>query len=177
MDALLLIDIQNDYFGKGRFPLRNMKKAAGSAAELLNRFRREKREVIHIRHIALREPVLFFEDGTAGSEINGVVSPGGNEKVFIKHYPSSFRDTGLHEYLQEKGIVSLHIAGAMTNMCVDTTVRAAFDLGYDITLYENACAAKGIFGTSIVHIVSIKTLGSVFAKIRKVGDTLIDTDL
>ncbi len=169
MDALLLIDIQNDYFRGGRFPLKNMKRAAANAAVLAKRFRDAGMPVVHIRHISLKEPAAFFEKDTFGSEINSAVSPLEGEKVFIKHYPSSFRETGLGEYLEEKGVKRLHVAGAMTNMCVDTTVRAGFDLGYEMILYSDACAARGFLGTSLVHKISIKTLGSVFAEVKTAG--------
>jgi nicotinamidase-related amidase len=58
-----------------------------------------------------------------------------------------------------------HIAGAMTNMCVDTAARAAFDLGDQVTVHGDCCAARGLWGTRLIHRVSLRTLGSAFAKI------------
>ena len=166
MEVLLLIDIQNDYFPGGKFPLRKMKKAALNAGKLLELFRREKKTVIHVRHISVREPVRFFEKDTYGSEINSLVAPKDGEKVIIKHYPNSFRETELDRYLRDLNVTKLHIAGAMTNMCIDSTVRAGFDLGYKIVLHKNACTAVGILGTGIVHLISVKTLGSSFAEVE-----------
>jgi nicotinamidase-related amidase len=164
MQALLLIDMQNDYFPGGLFPLRNIKKAARNAAYLLEEYRQKGWPVIYIRHISQATGRFFLPD-TFGSEIHDGVKPRDGEKVIIKNYPNSFRETGLRDYLKELGIKDLHIAGAMTNMCIDSTVRAAFDLGYTVYLHEKACAARGVMGLPLVHLISIKTLGSVFAKI------------
>jgi nicotinamidase-related amidase len=165
MKALILIDIQNDYFPGGKFSLKGMNKAAKKARAILDAFRKSGDLLVHIRHINIRSGATFFLPDTDGSNIHDLVAPRSGETVLIKHYPNSFRETGLDELLKRQGINELHIAGAMTNVCVDTTTRAAFDLGYTIKLHQNACAARPLFGTGLVHLVSIKTLGSVFAEL------------
>lgn len=167
MEALLLIDIQNDYFARGRFPLAGMGKAAGNARKLLADFRARGLPVIHIRHVSLGEGAAFFRPDTVGSEIHPLVAPEDGETVLIKHYPNSFRDTGLDAKLKGLGVTTVHVAGAQTNMCVDTTTRAGFDLGYCMILHERACAARGFFGTRLIHRITVKTLGSVFAEIAR----------
>lgn len=164
-EALVLIDIQNDYFPGGRYPLKGMKKAARQAAVLLATWRKVNRPVVHIRHTNIHPGADFFLPGTAGVEIHPLVIPLPGEKVFEKNYPNSFRQTGLDEWLRKEGITTLHIAGAMTNMCIDTTVRAGFDLGYSMVLHQDACAAVGFLGTRLVHRITVKTLGSVFARV------------
>jgi nicotinamidase-related amidase len=165
MEALILIDIQNDYFRGGRFPLKGMNKAARNAAKLLADYRSQGKQVIHIQHISTKPGASFFLPDTDGKDIHASVKPAADEPVLVKHYPNSFRDTGLADRLKDLGITELHIAGAMTNMCVDTTTRAAFDLGYTVYVHQNCCAARGLFGTRLIHHVTIKTLGSAFAKI------------
>lgn len=166
MEALILIDIQRDYFPGGKFPLLGMKKAASRAARLLAEFRREGKPVIHVRHESLRPGSTFFLPGTPGAEIHDSVMPAEGEPILVKNYPNSFRGTGLAERLSGLGVDTIHVAGAMTNMCVDTTVRAAFDLGFRVFLHPKACAARGLLGTPIPHLVTVKTLGSVFAELR-----------
>lgn len=165
MRALVLIDIQNDYFPGGRFSLKGIKKAARKARAILDEFRATGDLIVHIQHISTRSGATFFLPDTDGAKIHELVEPLAGERVLVKHYPNSFRETGLDELLKEKGIDELHIAGAMTNMCVDTTTRAAFDLGYRVKLHQDACAARPLFGTGLVHLVSIKTLGSTFAEL------------
>ena len=70
------------------------------------------------------------------------VKPEENEKIIIKNYPNSFRNTGLDEYLKKNGISKLVITGMMTHMCIDATVRAAYDLGYECIVVEECCATK-----------------------------------
>jgi nicotinamidase-related amidase len=140
--SLLLIDIQNDYFDGGTMTLVNADKASENAKLILENFRKLSLPVIHIRHIATKPDATFFLPDTYGSEIYKNVLPIKNEKVIIKHYPNSFRETELLEFLKETGITDLVICGMMTHMCVDATVRAAKDLGFNCTLIGDACATK-----------------------------------
>lgn len=165
MEALVLIDIQNDYFKGGLFPLTGMTRAARNARAVLSDFRARGLPVIHVRHENTRKGAGFFLPGTKGAEIHPLVEPIETETVLVKNYPNSFRDTGLDATLKGLGVDTVHVVGAMTNMCVDTTVRAGFDLGYRMIVHGNACAARGFYGTRLIHHITIKTLGSVFAQI------------
>jgi nicotinamidase-related amidase len=142
--ALLIIDIQNDYFENGKMTLVNPDSAAHNAKLVLDKFRAEKLPVIHIQHLATRPTATFFQPVTKGSEINEAVRPLNEEKLVIKHFPNSFKDTDLLKYLTDNNITDLVICGMMTHMCVDATVRAAKDLGFNITLIGDACATKDL---------------------------------
>ncbi|MDD4993283.1 MAG: cysteine hydrolase family protein [Paludibacter sp.] len=142
--ALLLIDIQNDYFEQGTMTLVGSEQAAANAGLVLGRARAQGLPVIHIQHIATRPTATFFLPDTAGAEIHAAVKPLPSEKVIVKHYPNSFRETDLLEYLKTNGIEDLVVCGMMTHMCVDATVRAAKDYGYTCTLIGDACATKDL---------------------------------
>lgn len=142
--ALLIIDIQNDYFEGGAAPLIGPEKASLKAKQVLESFREQNSPIIHIQHLANREGSVFFIPNTLGAEIHKNVSPLKNEKVIIKHLPNSFIETELQTYLQELGITDLVICGMMTSMCVDATTRAAKDLGYNCTVIGDACAAPNL---------------------------------
>lgn len=142
--GLLLIDIQNDYFEKGAMTLVDSDKACANAKRLLERFRAEKSPVIFIQHIAANPSATFFLPDTAGAEIHPLIQPFEGEKVIVKHFPNSFRDTDLMDYLQKNAITDLVICGMMTHMCVDATTRAAKDLGYNITVIGDACATRNL---------------------------------
>jgi nicotinamidase-related amidase len=144
MKALLLIDIQNDYFEGGAMPLVGMDQAASCAAKKLAEFRRQKLPVIHIQHVSQRKDATFFLPGTKGMEIHPSVAPIEGERVIEKNFPNAFRETDLLEYLQQLDIDELVICGAMTHMCIDTTVRAAFDLRFKSTVIKDACATKDL---------------------------------
>lgn len=142
--ALLIVDMQNDYFEGGKFPLSGTDAAAAKAASLLAAFRATGRPVIHIRHEVLRKPAPFFEPNTKGAEIHASVAPMNDEIVITKKFPNSFRDTDLQAQLQALGITALVIIGAMSHFCIDATTRAAADLGYACTVAHDACASRDL---------------------------------
>ncbi|MCE1165949.1 MAG: cysteine hydrolase [Bacteroidetes bacterium] len=144
MKTLLLIDIQNDYFSGGANPLSGAEKSAENAGRILAKFRADGLPVIFIKHLSVRPGSTFFLPETDGAEINDAVKPRADETVIEKHFPNSFRETGLKEFLDSHGIKEIVVCGMMTHMCVDATVRAAKDYGYDVTLIHDACATKDL---------------------------------
>jgi nicotinamidase-related amidase len=176
--ALLLIDIQNDYFPGGKMELSGPQQAGENAAALLAAFRRLDLPVIHIQHLSRQAGATFFVPGTDGANIHSLVAPAANETVIQKNYPSSFRETGLLEHLKEQRIGKLVIAGMMTHMCVDTTTRAACDLGFAIQLAHDACATRALsFGgmqvaAGDVQVAYIAALDGVFAKAERTQDII-----
>lgn len=142
--ALLLIDIQKDYFPGGKMVVPGAEGVLQAASGLLARFRARGLPVIHVRHISIRPGAGFFIPGTEGSEIHQGVLPLQGEKVVEKNFPNSFTGTGLDDILKGGGIDRLVICGMMTHMCIDTTVRAAFDLGYKVVLAHDATASPAL---------------------------------
>ena len=167
--ALVLVDIQNDYFPGGAMALCRPLEAATRAAEVLAAFRRAGRPVIHIRHEAARPGATFFLPGTPGADIHPAVAPIPGEAVLTKAWPNSFRDTALLKRLREAGADRLVVAGMMTHMCVDATVRAAFDLGFAVTVVPDACATRDLafdgrtVAAADVHAAFLAALGAVYA--------------
>lgn len=156
--ALLIIDIQNDYFEEGSNPLTNAKQACENARLVLDSFRKKNQPVIHIQHLSLRPGATFFIPNTRGAEIHSNVRPLDNEKVITKNYPNGFRETELLEYLKLLDIKELVVCGMMTHMCVEATVRAAKDFGFICTLVEDACATKDLeIKGKIVHAADVHT--------------------
>ena len=174
--ALLIVDIQNDYFPGGAMEVVGATAAATAAAGLLATFRQHARPVIHIQHIATRPGATFFLPGTVGAEIHASVRPGADEPVFRKHFPNSFRETPLLEHLRTAGISQLVIAGMMTHMCIDTTTRAAADHGFQCFLAHDACATRALsFNGAQVPAESVQTaylaaLNGLFAKVLSANE-------
>ncbi len=142
--VLILIDIQNDYFPGGKNEMVKSREAGRKAKEVLTRFRQKNLPVIHIKHLSVRPGATFFIPGTAGAEIHEDVVPVETETIITKHCPNSFRKTSLHQHLQEQKVDHLVIVGMMSHMCVDSTARAAKDLGYEVTVIADACASKNL---------------------------------
>jgi nicotinamidase-related amidase len=142
-EALIVIDVQNDYFPGGSCELHNSYEAEKVIIELIEESRSIDRPIIYIKHINAPNRTFFIE-GTWGCEISERIKPAPSDKIITKHYPSAFFETDLQEYLSALGIEKLIICGMMTHMCVDTTVRAAKDFGYKVDLVEKACTTKDL---------------------------------
>jgi nicotinamidase-related amidase len=174
--ALLLIDIQNDYFPGGAMALAGAVEAGNRAKSLLAAFRAKSLPVIHIQHISTRPDATFFLPGSKGAEINDCVAPGDGETLFQKHFPNSFRDTPLLDHLRSRQITRLVIAGMMTHMCIDTTTRAAADLGFSCALAHDACATRALSFNGVevpaemVHTAYLAGLNGLFAQVKSAHD-------
>ena len=169
--SLLLIDIQNDYFPGGRMPLEEPEVAGYHARQMLTAFRQAGLPIAHIQHVATQPGATYFLPGTEGTAIHESVRPLPHEVVFQKQLPNSFRDTPLLPHLLEQQIHRLVISGMMTHMCIDATVRAASDYGFECMIAHDACATKTLIqqGESIparkVHLAFLAALNGAYGKV------------
>jgi nicotinamidase-related amidase len=169
--ALIVIDLQRDYFPGGGFPLPDIERAVARAAVLIDLFRMHRLPVVHIRHLEKDAAVGFLLEGTEGSEIEPRVSPAGQDLLVTKHWPNAFRETTLGRILHVLGARELVFCGAMSNMCVDATVRAAFDHGFRCVVVEDACAASELefggekLGAQAVHGAFMAALASAYGEV------------
>ena len=176
--ALILIDIQNDYFPGGAMELVGINQAAAKARELLTACRQARRPIFHVQHLALGPGATFFRPNTVGVEIHESVRPFAGEPVIQKHYPNAFRETGLREALQSAGVEEVIIGGAMSHMCIDATTRAAFDFGFSCTVIHDACATRDLVfeGLTIsaaqVHGAFMAALGMRYARVWSLEEML-----
>ncbi|WP_323784016.1 cysteine hydrolase family protein [Leisingera sp.] len=173
--ALLLIDIQNDYFPSfegSKMALPHMDAASGRAASLLATARQTGVRVIHVKHVMAPDAARFFLPGTAGGEIHDSVAPKAAETVVEKARPNSFAGTNLEALLREAQIEHLVICGAMSQMCVDATVRAGVDLGFEVSVAHDACAAANVahngvnVSSELVHAAIMAPLAASYADVR-----------
>jgi len=174
--ALVIVDIQNDYFPGGAMELAGSVEAGEQAGKLIDAFRKKALPVIHVQHLSTRPGATFFVPGTRGVEIHPSVSPRQGETVIQKNFPNSFRDTPLLQHLRDNKITRLVVAGMMTQMCIDSTVRAAADLGFECLLAHDACATRSLsFGGIAVPAASVQTaflaaLNGLFARVQSVDE-------
>jgi len=171
--ALVIVDIQNDYFPGGAMELVGSVEAGERAGALLRAFREKGLPVVHVQHVSTRPGATFFRPGTPGVEIHESVAPAAGETVIRKHHPSAFRETALLDHLRARGVGELVIAGMMTHMCIDTTTRAASDLGFSCVLAHDACATKALAfgGTTVpapqVQAAYLAALDGTFATVLR----------
>lgn len=172
---LLVVDLQNDYFPEGRFPLEGIQAAAAAAARLIEGARAAGVPIVHVRHEEAAADAPFFVAGTAGAEIHPAVAPLPAEPVVVKHHVNAFRDTGLDAVLKAAGATEVLVVGAMSHMCVDAATRAALDLGYRVTVAPEATATLALeFGGVAVPAVQVQA--TMMAALGDAGAAMATAD-
>jgi len=145
-------------------PLDNPEAAAGNCKRLLEKFRADKRLVVHVGHNASK-----------GASFHADVAPLDGEKVVMKSEVSAFNGTDLLQYLRDNKVERLVICGMQTHMCVEGAARAAYDLGFECILVRDACATRALtygektIAAEDVHLSTLATLERNYAKV-------VDTD-
>lgn len=169
--ALLVIDIQNDYFPGGRHELVGPLEAARNAGMLLQCFREHDGHHVHIQHISQKKDATFFLPGDRGTEIHDSVAHFEGEPIVYKHKPNSFLNTNLLDLLRAWGVERVVISGMMTHMCVDATARAASDLGFKVTIAEDACATRDLqYGDTVIPADHVHK--AFLAALKSYGDVM-----
>ncbi|MCJ2127452.1 cysteine hydrolase family protein [Methylobacterium sp. E-045] len=173
--ALIMIDLQNTY-REGIMRLEQVEPAIRAARELLARAREAGIPIVHIQHDA--GPGSPYDISAAIGRISAEVAPQAGETVIVKNYPNAFVGTNLQAHLKESGVQSVLLAGFMTHMCINSTARGAFNLGFSPTVVASTTATRALPGpdgsvvpASALQAASLATLGDLFAVIApSVGD-------
>ena len=169
--ALIVVDIQNDYFPQGKWPLVGADAAADNAARLIEAFRAAGDSVVHIRHEFTSNDAPFFTPDSEGAKLHPKVLNRADEPVVLKHFVNSFRETGLKSILDEQDIKELVVVGSMSHMCVDGITRAAADFGYKVTVIHDACATLDLEFNGVtvpaaqVHAAFMAALAFAYASV------------
>lgn len=174
--ALVMIDCQNTY-REGVMQLVGVEEALDEAARVLERARAAGTPVIHIAHDS--GPGSPYDVSAEIGQIADKVAPIGDEPTVIKNFPNSFAQTDLHERLQALGRQNLIFTGFMTHMCVNSTARAAFELGYRATVVGNATATRNLatpggaeVDAATLHKASLTGLADLFAVVVDTAEDL-----
>lgn len=175
--ALLLIDVQQA-FDDPSWGERNNPDAEQRIADLLAAWRAAGRPVIHVQHLSL-EPRSTLREDAPGHAFKAEALPIAGEPVFRKHVNSGFIGTDLEAHLRANGIESLVMVGITTDHCVSTTVRMAGNLGFTVTVVEDATATferRGPDGTrytaDLMHRAALASIHGEFATVRSTKDVL-----
>lgn len=169
--ALLMIDLQNTY-REGLMRLEGVEPAIVEAKALLERARKAGIPIIHVRHDAgAGSP---YDVAAPIGQISDEVAPQGDEAVITKTYPSAFVGTDLQARLEKAGVKNVIVAGFMTHMCVNSTARSAFSLGFSPTVVASTTATRDLPGTdgsvvaaSALQAASLAALGDLFAVVAQ----------
>lgn len=167
--ALIMIDLQNTY-REGVMKLEGVEPAIKEARKLLSRARDAGIPIFHIRHDAGAGSPYDVNDRIGA--IADEVAPIDGETVITKNYPSAFVGTALQEKLGAAGVKDLVLTGFMTHMCVNSTARGAFNLGFRPTIVAATTATRDLPGpdgsvvaASSMQAASLAAVGDLFAVI------------
>lgn len=177
--ALLVIDVQQG-FDDPRLGARNNPDAERRIADLLAAWRAAGRPVVHAQHLSL-EPQAPLREDAPGHALKPEALPLTGEPVFRKHVNSAFIGTDLEAYLRERGIDKLVLVGITTDHCVSTTARMAANLGFTVTVVEDATATferrgpdGAHYSADLMHRAALASLHGEFATVRSARDVLAD---
>lgn len=142
--ALLLIDLQNDYFPGGKFPLWNTEATLSNTETAIKAAKTKGIVIIHVQHIADSKMGIapFFNQGTEGADIHPrILQAAPNAPVVVKKFADSFIETNLEEFLTELGITELFVCGMMTQNCVTHTAISKSAEKYKVTILPDCCTS------------------------------------
>lgn len=137
--AVIVIDAQEEY-RSGRLPLEGIEDAIAAGIRTLDMARAAGISVIHVFHRGAGDG-LFGTKSPFFQPIRGF-EPKAGESVIYKGLPNSFAATDLDSTLKCQGVDTLVVLGFMTHVCVESTVRAALDLGYQVRVVAEATATR-----------------------------------
>lgn len=176
--ALILIDCQNTYT-RGVMELDGVQPALDEIATLLERARIAGIPIFHIQHDA--GPGSPYDVNAEIGAIVDQVAPRDGEPVIVKRLPNSFVDTDLDQRLRDAAVKNLLVTGFMTHVCVNSTTRGAFNLGYAPTVVASATATRSLpdpTGTEVsaaaLQSASLAALADLFAIVLPDAATVPD---
>lgn len=158
--ALLVIDLQNDYFPSGHFPLWNAEATLAHIETAIAKANAQHIAVIHIQHIANPANGIspFFNEGTDGVRIHPrILAAAPDAPVVVKQYADSFMDTTLEDTLSALGVTELLVCGMMTQNCVTHTAISKSAEKYTVSIVADCCTTvdEMIHGIAL-HAVSTR---------------------
>ncbi len=153
--ALVVIDVQNDYFEGGAFPLWNAEKTLAATEDAIRKAQANGIPVVLVQHVATAQ-APFFKPDTAGVEVHERVrAAAGKAATVVKQHADAFEGTRLHETLQGLGADELILCGMMTQNCVThTAVSRRADDYKKVTVLTDASTTVN----EMLHMIAVAGL-------------------
>ena len=155
--ALIVIDIQNDYFADGKYPLHNPEITTANNLRAMAIANEKGIPIIHVQHLVAPElgEGLFFYDNSVGAEIHeDIIAAAPNSPIVIKRHADSFEKTNLEHLLQEMAVEEILITGMMTHNCVTHTALSPAAAKYNPKVIEECCCTVD----PIAHALAVDSM-------------------
>ncbi|OPA73806.1 cysteine hydrolase [Paenibacillus selenitireducens] len=149
--ALLVIDVQNGMFLDSD-PVFQGEELLTKIQMLISKARSKNIPIFYVQHNEGKDEIL--EPGTQGWLIHPSILPNDLDTIIQKKTPDSFFETTLKQELDKKKIEEIILTGIQTDLCVDTTCRRAFSLGYKVTLVKDAHSTWGSQDLTAIQIIN-----------------------
>lgn len=154
--ALIVIDIQNDYFPAGKYPQYQALSVLGKVLDAMDIAIQRQWPVILVQHVAAPE-APFMRQGSEGAELHPLIKAKGGEKYVIeKRHADGFFNTELLHLLTRLGISDVVLCGMMTQNCITHTALSPSARDLNVRVLPDACAGPD----AMVHAVALRALAN-----------------
>ncbi len=180
-DALLVIDVQNEYF-TGSMPVTYPQGSFENILKAMDRAHAGSVPVIVIQHTNPAPGAVAFRKGTEHWELHKGIQQRHADILIEKTLPGSFTGTVLESWLKERNISKVTIAGYMTQMCCDTTARQAFHRGFAVNFLSDATGtlsvtnSAGSISDRDLHRAILITQQMRFSRVLTTNEWILKTE-
>lgn len=178
-EALLVIDVQNEYF-TGRLPVTHPPGSLDTILKAMDGAHDSRVPVVVIRHTSMAPEAATFRKGTPAWELHDEIKRRQADVLIEKNLPGSFTGTGLEQWLQDHAISTVSIAGYMTQICCDTTARQAFHRRYAVNFLSDATGTlditnnAGFISAAGLHHAILITQQQKFARVMTTDEWIME---
>ena len=174
--ALLVIDVQNEYFD-GQWPIPEGMAALARIEQAIETSQSVGATVVYIQHAVANPDSGIFVPGSHGFDLHARLQPRSGDPRIVKHYPGSFSQTELEPTLRQRHIDTIVIAGYMTHLCCDTTAREGFQRDFRVLFLTDATATRdgqhatlGTIAHHELHRTTLITQASMFSQVLSTSE-------
>ena len=176
MQALLVVDAQNEFSPDGRRAVPNHQDGVAVILRYVEQARAERRPIAWIQHHNRPDESPAFVPGSWGAQLSpglGPVSGCGPERLFQKDVFGAFTGTGLDEWLRGLGVREVHIVGFFAHMCVSTSSREALVRGYEVSVDPGATGARDLEDALLGTLAADEVVRTAFLQLANMGVTIV----
>ncbi len=179
MQALIVVDAQNEFSAKGQRPVPNFEPAVKQILARVAEARDARRPIAWVIHYNRPNESRAFVPGTWGAELASGLGPQsgfGVEKIFEKDVFGAFTYTGLEDWLRSQGVDSVLLTGFFTHMCVSTSAREALVRGFDVAIDPEATGAWELQDEELGGLSADEVRRTALLQLKNMGVTLAHGD-